>query len=309
MDDVEDFAEYLSGQAQSDISSFHQFMILYDDSDSAFHLFFEGDEDPVFYLPYVRARLESQSIRSYICGGKKAVMSVRSSIEDGGYNINKCLFFLDRDYDCYLGTQDNPHPQTYLTDYYSIESYLTTDEAAEIILVDMMGMSHADPAYARINARLREARAAFAKTMLPWAAWCLASKARGEKPNLNNARMNRVMTFSNGGVLSIKKNAFQLFRRDIKSDTEVSRSEMIQWIRSIKGQDCRLWIRGKFELWMFETFFVACHRDLAVQRKAEGGRVPRLPSALRERSSFDLFGGRLRVPATLATFLNERLAA
>lgn len=306
---ADDFSEYLTSQAQSEIASLHQFMVLYDASDSALHLFFEGDDDPCFYLPEVRIRALARPIRVYVCGGKRSVLSVRKDIASGGYDLKSCLFFIDRDYDTYLACQDEPDEQTYITDYYSIENCLVSNEAVDIILVDVIGMSHADPDFEKIKSSVARTRARSAKLLLPWMAWCLASKSKNEKPNFNNANLGKIVKVTASGDLTLEKRAFQMFRKSIKVDTQVSRSELVSWCRHIQGDDVKLWMRGKFELWFFESSLLICLNELVAERKVAKLRSPRIPSALRERSLFDLLGGRISAHLSLKEFLDAKLAA
>jgi hypothetical protein len=61
----------------------------------------------------------------YDCGGKKSVADVRESIKVDGYDLSKCLFFVDRDFDDILCSQVSIDEHTYITDGYSIEIGLT----------------------------------------------------------------------------------------------------------------------------------------------------------------------------------------
>lgn len=303
----DDFAEYLTSQAQSDVASFHQFMILYDDHDNALHLFFEGDEDPSYYVPEVRRRAGNRPVRVYVCGGKRSVISVRNDIEVGGYSLHGCLFFIDRDYDSYLGTQDELHVQTYITDNYSIENDIVTVRATEIILVDVIGMSHADPDYVAMQKSILNAHKQFQNRVKCWMVWGIASKDAGEKPNFSNAKFGQLVRISASGDVVFTPNAFKRFRKSVHNATAVTRQDMVKWWRKIDGDDSKLWLRGKYELWLYESALISVLGGLVAKRKASKQRPPRIPSALRERTLFDLLGGRLQPPPSLVTFLDQRI--
>lgn len=308
-DICDDFVEYLIGQANSDVAALHRFMILYDSEDSALHLFFEGDEDPSYYVPYIRRMSGSRILRTYNCGGKRNVISVREDIYNSGYKMDECLFFIDRDFDSYLGVQDNPDEFTYVTDSYSIENEIVSDECAEVILIDLVGMSHADPTYSQAVSAISRARVNFEKLIRPMMAWCLASKEAMEKPNFNNVDLAKVFSVNHNGDVSLKPQAFQKFRRSICRHSAVSRRDMLRWGRTIAHESPKIWLRGKYELWLFESILLLVLKEIVKIRKSHSQRVPRIPSALRERNLFDVVGGRVRAPASFTGFLEERLAA
>jgi hypothetical protein len=112
---MEDYAQYLAEEAKSDVAALHQFRILYEPDRDDFHFFFEGEEDSLFYMPEARRHLRDRGAFIYDCGGKRNVIEVRDTIEAEGYDIRYCLFFIDRDYDDYLGTQIGVDQYTYIT--------------------------------------------------------------------------------------------------------------------------------------------------------------------------------------------------
>jgi hypothetical protein len=64
--------------------------------------------------------------------------------------LDKCLFFVDRDFDDFLNKQPAPHPRTYITDEYSIENCLVCRQSLEVVLMDLAKLSKADPPYKEI---------------------------------------------------------------------------------------------------------------------------------------------------------------
>lgn len=308
MEDVDDFVEYLSGQAFSSASAYHEFTLLYEDEDGAVHTFFEGEDDPSYYMPEIRRRCSQRLLRSYICGGKWNVLSVRDEIISSGYDVDRCLFFIDRDFDDYLDRQPPANEQTYVTDFYSIENHIAGIQTAEIILLDTIGMSRLDPDYVAIMTAINQAQAHYKVLMRPFIAWSIASKENEEKTNFNNAKLDKIFVISHDGSISLKSGAFRIFRRAVAAkDTAVSPIDMRRWRSVTCSDNHKLWLRGKYELWFFESVLIKALADLAKRRRAGGLRSPRIPPAVRDRCLFDLVGGRLEIPLTLSAFLDRQL--
>lgn len=308
MEEIEDFVEYLSGQAFSFAAAYHEFTLLFEDEDGAIHSFFEGEDDPSYYMPEIRRRASQRLIRSYICGGKWNVVSVRDEIISSGYDVERCLFFIDRDFDDYLATQPPTNNQTYITDFYSIESHIAGMQTAEVILVDTIGMSPLDPDYTAIITAITRAQLEYKVLMQPFIAWCLASRERQEKTNFNNANFEKIFVVSHDGSVSLKGRAFHAFRKSVAAkDTAVSVADMRRWRSVVLRDSEKLWLRGKYDLWLFESVLIKAVTDLAKRRRASKLRVPRMPPALRDRCLFDLVGGRLQVPVSLSAFLDRQL--
>lgn len=282
--------------------------MLYEDADGAIHSFFEGEDDPSYYMPEIRRRSSQRILRSYICGGKWNVVSLREEIVSSGYDVNRCLFFIDRDFDDYLNRQPVPNEQTYITDFYSIESHVAGSETTEIILVDTIGMSPIDPDYKAIVAAIKKAQKIYISRMLPLIAWCIASKDNNEKTNFNNAKLDKIFKVSHDGSVTFKGKAFQSFRKSIAAnDTNVSPANLRRWGAVVRRDNSKLWLRGKYDLWLFESVLIQALTELAQRRRAFKLRSPRIPPAVRDRCLFDLVGGRLKPPKSLEIFLDRQL--
>lgn len=303
-----DFVEYLSGQAQSDVAALHQFRLLYVDGDEALHLFFEGDEDGPYYLTEVRRRAKGRAIRVYVCGGKANVLSVRTAVDADGYDTELCMFFVDRDFDTFLGCQASIDEKTYLTDDYSIENSLVTGLALEIVLCELMNMSQVDPEYKIAAANFVGALSSFAGVCRPIMAWCLAARSAGLKPNLKNVKLGQVFVVGETACVSLRPGGFKKFCvAALRKTDNVNFGQILFWRRQLRVEDQKKWLRGKLELWFFESFLLVCAEGIVSRRKAAGLRPPRIPSALRERSLFDILGPRIEKPASLTEFLDGRL--
>jgi hypothetical protein len=305
---MEDYAVYLAEEARSDIATLHQFKILYNPKGEEYHFFFEGEEDSLFFMPESRQYINSNQTNIYDCGGKKNVVEVRDSIKSDGYDIDKCLFFIDRDFDDFLGTQATVDTHTYITDGYSIENDISTLEGVKIILMDILRISRADPCFQKIENDLENGFQLFYNEIRPLIAWILAAKNLGCAPNLRNtAGLKNIVTISSAKP-KITKTGFSEFKKKVVVNGRLpSMQETLKWRRQLEIKSAKLWVRGKYEIWFFQTALLSSINEANLQRKAVGGRAIRIPSSLRDGNIFEILGGRLSSPLSLKTFLQSKL--
>lgn len=305
---MDDYAAYLAGEARSEIAALHQFRILYDPNRDDLHFFVEGEDDGLFYLPSARRYTRERVLHLYDCGGKKNVIATRSLIKSGCYSVEKCLFFVDRDYDDMLGTQVEIDECTYITDGYSIENHFASIEAAKIILAEIIKISKADPEFERIIESLDTGFSEFYKRVRPLIAWILAAKELGYKPNLRNTNgLNKIMEIRDSGpVMAI--DGFPEFKRKvgIKGNIPTIKS-ILKWRRKLCVSNAKIWVRGKYDIWFFHMSLIAALNQTNKKRERLGVGLIKIPSSLKEGRVFEILGGRYSPPISLQNFLKVRL--
>ncbi|MBH9537571.1 DUF4435 domain-containing protein [Novosphingopyxis sp. YJ-S2-01] len=305
---MDDYAVYLAEEAKSDIVALHQFRILFDPSQESYHFFFEGEEDSLFYMPEARRHTGTKPLHIYDCGGKRNVIEVRDTIVADGYDIAGCLFFVDRDYDDFLGSQVVIDDATYITDGYSIENDISSWEAAKILLTDVVRISVADPEFARIEIAFKSAFSGFYTELRPLTGWILASKDARLSPNLNNTVGLRGIVEMSGTVPSVTKEGFARFKRAVVVNGRLPPlASILKWTRALNTDEPKLWVRGKYEIWFFQAILLAVLGEANVRRKQSGGRAIRIPSSLRDGRIFELLGGRAPPTPSLQQFYRSRL--
>lgn len=305
---MDDYAAYLAEEANSDIAAIHQFRILYDPDQGAFHFFFEGEEDSLFYMPEARRRISQKETYIYDCGGKKNVIEVRDSIKTDGYKLDGCLFFVDRDYDDYLGVQAVLDDYTYITDNYSIENELSSISAVRVLLMDVLRLSRADPEFVRIESRIVLAYTDFYKELRALVSWILAATEENCKPNLKNtAGLKGIVSMVNGKPVITKK-GFIDFKKQVSSSNKLpAMATLIKWRRRLDLSCASQWARGKYDLWFFKLIMLVALDEANLRRLAAGAKAISVPSSLREGRFFELLGGRLPPSSSLQKFYTARL--
>lgn len=305
---MQDYASYLCEEARSDIAALHQFRILYNPNEKSHHFFFEGEEDSLFFMPEARRHISKGATHIYDCGGKRNVIQVRDEIKLGGYSLNSCLFFVDRDYDDFLGTQVALDDFTYITDNYSIENDLASIDAAIVMMEDILRISRADPDFLKIENLLVDAHREFhieARTLI---AWILAAKDEECSPNLRNTvGLKNIVTLT-GAKPKITKKGFSEFKKKVVANNRTpSLKGILKWRRRLDLTQAKLWIRGKYDLWFFHSSLISALEEVNIQRKANGMRPISIPAIVREGKIFEILGGRIPAPPSLQVFYRNRL--
>lgn len=96
-------------------------------------LVFESDEDNLVYSQWIRRTEVSLEYESICCRSKRQVLEFRDSLQRDQTGIKGRIGFLvDRDFDDF--SVFSPSEETFMTDRYSIENYLASDECLSELL-------------------------------------------------------------------------------------------------------------------------------------------------------------------------------
>ncbi|WP_212377151.1 DUF4435 domain-containing protein [Acetobacter persici] len=305
---IDDYAQYLLEEANSSIAALHQFKLLYNPNQEEYHFFFEGEEDGLFYMPEARRYVGDKNYYIYDCGGKKNVIEVRDSAKEELYDINKCLFFVDRDYDDILGIQVEIDEHTYITDHYSIENDLSNVCGARILMSDIIRISKADPEFSRIENTISTGLLKFYRKILPLSAWIIAAKQEGCAPNLRNTTgLKGIVTLSGLDPKLTKSGFVEFKKRVISNEKRPSISSVLKWARILDINSAKKWVRGKYDIWFFQVLLLSALNEANSRRRSAGGRIIRIPGAVREGRFFEVLGGRMPVPDSLRAFYRRKL--
>jgi hypothetical protein len=103
---------------------------------SRYHMFFEGKQDKLFYLTMIdRTKFKDENITVYECGGRESVVEASQNISPTESEV--CLYFIDSDYRLGISPKEN----VFVTEKYSFENYIVTEEAFLSILKVNFGVT------------------------------------------------------------------------------------------------------------------------------------------------------------------------
>ncbi|XDA97996.1 DUF4435 domain-containing protein [Sulfitobacter sp. LCG007] len=294
---MDDFANYLTLEAESSNAIFHEFMTSYND-DSEVHVFLEGGEDFVFYLPEIRRVFSGRKIIPYNCAGKWNVVEAKEVLEEN-YSVN-AFFFVDRDLDDFLERQPDKDETLYITDAYSIESTVSSQYAIEIVCSDYLALSPKETD--AFSNSVRSIQSNLSPRIVALMAWIIASKHQGRSPNLNNTNgLKGILSVSAEGRLEVSALGFSMFKKRVDSGKGAPNlAEVVRWYRIVHSSPVEVIVRGKY----LSTIFCKsiC---LAVEHwnASPCARKIVAPELLKSGKNMELLAGRVPYPASLTDFL------
>lgn len=304
----QDFTELLDDEASGAHAIVHEFRIQYDSTEKNYHLFFEGDDDPLFYMPLARRFKDNHNLKPYKCGGKSTVIAARDIIKSySDYDIEFCLFFVDRDFDDYLGKQISVDDQTYITEFYSVENYIPSIDSAMIFFREIVKNCN-NSELQLIERSFREAFELFYAQSCPLMAWVLAALEKGLKPQLKRVDNLKPFICFEGIHPKRTRGGFQKFREMINIEGDLPNiHEILKWRRRLNLNEHKQWIRGKYEVWFFVTIIKKIITYINNERSTKSDCCLKLSVSLSQKNIFETFAGKIGPPKSLDEFLKNRL--
>lgn len=104
------------------------------ETDSEIFVFvFEGIDDKIVYAQWINRVCPEFRYEPLTCDGKRNLLAFRDSLRKDQNGLNaRVIFFVDRDFDDLSGREAGD--DIFMTDYYSVESYLVSDRVLDQLL-------------------------------------------------------------------------------------------------------------------------------------------------------------------------------
>lgn len=293
---------------------FHRFILKYRDCSKDIYLFFEGNDDSSFYLPEIRKRSSLfETAHTFKCDGKGTLLAVYGKVINRIDNKHRCLFFIDKDLDNYLGIRNPRHKNIFVTEYYSIENYICSKESLNILWTDLLHFPESDPRLQIMLDNFKSSYLSYAKAIRPVMAWILNHRANypidRNKLNLNNITINNVfdvdeITFK----VRRKSEAYQYIVNATNMQANpISISKIKEKAKLFDLVAPKDWGRGKFEAGWFAAFIKKTISRFEQIRTANEPKL-KLQLPITAQNILDVFAGRISCPRPLVVFLDFNLS-
>lgn len=316
-----DYAESLRVERTKSHAIFHSvIMELPKYDDATMLLFFEGEDDPSFYCPHIRAINNAKQYLILICYGRLEVIKTLELIDQDGRAILKSLFFIDKDHNEFVGVQKS-HPRLFQTKYYSIENYLVCKDSINAYWAEYLHLSSLDSRKEGLVKRFENTYKSFEKRMLTLMALTLIGRGFTSRParklNLNNANLDLIFHIdfdkeqckylnSAGKHFAISTNVV-----NYNETPKIFNKNAIETIlkNTFPGIEPKEIIRGKYELWFLVKYlqFIAKKLSSKVEAKATGLQRATPKSNITQETAIEQLGARIRIPEDLRVFLSRLL--
>lgn len=265
---------------------------------------FEGAEDDLFYRPMLRA-LVSEGISSIVCSGKDQVLDLYAYAKSTG-RLRKVLFFVDKDLDDYFGLVINP--DVFCTETYSVENYVSTEIMLRRLLHDFVLLEVDDRLIDDVCAAYARESERFAELMLDAFAWICARRDLGDRVRFSGlaSGLSSCLAIDDAGQVQGKPNWLAEFKRrcDVFG-VEPNAANVALWRMILSSKNSKEWLRGKFELWFFVSFFNAVWKSLQ-GHTVSGNRKVRVSVIVTMVNAFSLLADKAEVLSRVEQYVAGR---
>lgn len=309
-----DYADKLRQARTKPHAVFHKFVLLLGSvGDDKLFLFFEGNDDGVFYMPYIRESIHGRTLVPMVCEGRTEVLKVCSLVDADGRGAACTLFFIDKDHCNYLAYKGPPHIRVFETSYYAIENYLVCEEAITAFWTEMLHLEWSDERRMPALESFRLAYESFCRRMTLLMGLVLVGRGvvpefPARKLNLNNANLENIFEIDfDAGTCELRRDAGIRFcvATNIlqKGEGNIGNFLRIAIRNNLRDEEPKNYIRGKYELWFFVKFLQYLTRKLAAKGGPEDEKRATPNVAITPGNAVSLLSARIRCPAELRAFL------
>ena len=311
-----DQADVLRDEASAPHAVFHQFILQLGKSSPDSHfLFFEGSEDPAFFIGFVLSRLVGREYHEFICNGRQSVIKVNELCCRDGRAFDRTLYFIDKDHCDFFNPPETLSTRIFQTDCYSFENYLVCKQSFRRFWTERLHLQSSDPRfelYERLYERLHQS---FLNRMIFLTAIILVGRGIEKRPvaklNLNNVKMERVLSFDlHNGQVHWASNGGKIFlaASNMKASGIAVRGDAIRSVvrRYLRSQEPSSYVRGKYALWFFVKFLSLISQQLSNRNQGKASGLPRATpgEVITHASAIDSLCGLTPIPKSLSSFLD-----
>ncbi len=301
------FLEQLARARFRPTSVMLQYTLLAQRVDDAIVLFVEGTDDQTFYLSMLRRwGLEFEKVFCLICGGKHNVLEVRKKISQQDLYQTTTMFFVDKDLDDLIPRADASRGNVFITEWYSIENYLTTGEVFHAVWREFFRLALEDPRKEIAERQFCAEHAKFVRSMRIIMAWTLKRKRQGDLVKFEDLDLDKCFRLDEDMRFGLRRGAYRRVRRVCGGTTDGREWRDVRLVvNELKTLHPKRYVRGKFELWFFVKFLARLDQEL---RKTTWGSVrPRNSFTISGTTAMEVLIPRCSVVSQLVEFFRRNL--
>lgn len=309
-----DYAEKLRQARTKPHAVFHKFVLLLGQAGGEkFFLFFEGNDDGAFYMPYVRESIRERELVPMVCEGRTEVLKACSLVDVDGRGTTCTLFFIDKDHSDYLGEKRPHHARVFETAYYAIENYLVCEEAITAFWTEILHLEWADERKEHFLELFRTIYPIFCRRMRLLMALVLVGRGAvpsfsARKLNLNNANLENLFEIDfDSGKCKLRRDAgirFCIATNILqKGDVNIWHQLRSAFRDCLDGEQPKKYIRGKYELWFFAKFLQHMVKKLSAKDVSRAAKRATPNVTITSGNAVSLLSSKVRCPAELRAIL------
>ncbi|HLP90257.1 MAG TPA: DUF4435 domain-containing protein [Nostocaceae cyanobacterium] len=331
-----DFLNLITEESE-EAGAYQEFLLYHKPKNRTFHIFLEGNDDFSFYKNFIHNIIienipDSKKYTDYfhLCGSKEKVYELYQKVSPRlRNNKSRGLFFVDKDFSDFLGNNYPSDTNIYVTDCYSVENFLVTEDILRRILQEIYHLNNLDlenvlhkhrlNSDSIINLFLEELKKV-QLLLIPIIAWIICIKRNGGKPNLNNIRFESIFQIDDFHLTlcKIKNGKYSTRLKYLESVFNVSTPPNL-WVQILNearklrkifnNDNPKIYVRGKYELWFFIQFLNKLEKRIRdvinLYIPPDGKKKPsfKVTTKINKENAIEILGPRVICPTSLKDFL------
>lgn len=293
-------------------TAYHEFLLYYRNDAAIVYGFVEGKNDPMFYRGLIEQLLDDGwTVRLIMAGDKRRVIENVMQMDWTRFPEKRVCFFVDRDLSDYLGDAIPQRQNLYVTDGYSVETWIVNESTLERALEELLGIQGMSPTESEsIRQIFRSSFGSFQEAMMPIMGQILLWRRLKKDPCLENIRLGAWFSFQNGslqfssgcsGDSDRLKKAGEWCKLACADEAEVlaAVNELLEKCVAEKV------VRGKYALWFFVHCILSIRDGIGKFCDKYKFKPPKARVTMGVENAMVLLANRVRIPQSLRTFIQR----
>ena len=307
--------EDLRGERDNPNVAFLEFVLRNPKTSKDIHAFIEGQNDTSFYRNFIRNHATDCKCRYffYKCGDKEGVYKAYHLVMNASPR-GAVLFFVDKDLSDIFNENWEKASNIYVTDYYSIENYLVSEDMLASIWTDFFHFTKESVIFDKFyQEKFQKELEHFYQFVLPIVAWGIHLKRSGKRPQMKEVRFSLLFTFKDdlslGWDEKVEKMGMvnRLEQLCGEKTLQTWHSEGPNIVKELSSLIPKKYVRGKLELVFFvkfvEKLVMLLDKEISALKR---GNV-RTYTQIHENNAVEVLGPKLPIPESLRKFLLENV--
>jgi hypothetical protein len=301
------------------VAAYIKILSQYKTSDNTIFCLVEGVEDISFYRQFLEIYKEEIPFKYIVCNGKQNVINNYNDIDWNFYDKKRILFFIDKDFDDYIGKEIIADDNVFVTNSYSIENYLVDELILEKFIIDNCLITNDSIIKLAID-NFRQQHIIYVKQLKMISAWMMYCRKNNFKVSFNEIKMFDLFKIDESGQLKKKTLSSYTSKFEYlcdKTNTNHFNFVEIRHYYNLIDEACdpKTFIRGKYELYFMFMYlkYISEHlvNEISKEVKAHNKNVgaldkvvrPKSTIQLKEENIFQVLNNKTKVPESLKTFI------
>jgi hypothetical protein len=271
-------------------------------------VFVEGDADRAFYRAFIDRYLGDRRLFVYSCEGKRRVFDAYATITGKHPRCRNILFFVDKDVDDLVGETWPADPRIFVTEWYSIENYLTNRDSVDRYFADFVKLRRVTMDFSGIASQFDLELAGFHRAIRPLMCWIIAMRRNGSRVVLADLKLEKLFRFDGSRIVRNRMDEPMTYLCQVTQATDHANCwrQVRRVCRELDRQDPKRYVRGKFEAWFLVEFVKRIIADLVTVAAESNGSVS-ISTPLHESNFVQMLVRGVTIPGPLDSFLRFHL--